>query len=142
MFDDLICTPADHYWIIGHDATQVYSSGRVQMVPISDAVYGEWATHKLASRVASMGELVAVLRTANVAPYITVAPRQARLALAAAGLLDQVETAVRTAGGTTKISWEYATEIYRGDPLIATLQPAISLSDVQIDALFAAAAGL
>lgn len=72
----------------------------------------------------------------------TVTPRQARLALFAAGLLDVVEAAVNRAGGETQITWEYATEINRTDPLIATLADALGLKSDQIDALFVTAAAL
>lgn len=66
----------------------------------------------------------------------SVTPRQARLALLAAGLLDQVEATVKAAGGATQIAWDYATEINRTDPLIASIGSGLSLSDAQIDALF------
>lgn len=71
---------------------------------------------------------------------VSVTPRQARLALLGAGLLDQVEAAVVQAGGTTQITWEYATEIRRDDPLIESIGNALGLNEAQKDALFAAAA--
>lgn len=80
-----------------------------------------------------------------VPPVVAVAvvtPRQARLALLGAGLLPQVEAAVAAAGGATQITWDYATQIVRNDPLITTLAGALKLSDAQIDALFATAATL
>lgn len=78
-----------------------------------------------------------------VPPKVTkVTPRQARLALLAAGLLPQVQAAVDAANGATKITWEYASEIDRNDPLIATLGLALGLTDAQIDALFETAATL
>lgn len=70
----------------------------------------------------------------------TVSPRQARLALLAAGLLDQVEAAVNAAGGATKVSWDFATQINREDPLIAAIGAAIPLTSDQIDTLFKYAA--
>lgn len=80
------------------------------------------------------------LAAGNVPVPLSVTPRQARLALFGAGLLEQVEAAVDAAGGQTKITWEYATEINRNDPLIQTLGFALGLSDKQIDALFVQAA--
>lgn len=80
-----------------------------------------------------------------VAPVVavsTVSPRQARIALLQAGLLDQVEAAVAQAGGATKITWDYATEINRGDPLITTLGAALNLDADTIDVLFRHAATL
>lgn len=50
-----------------------------------------------------------------------VSARQARLALLAAGLLDQVEAAVQSVGGATKISWEYADVITRNDQMVANI---------------------
>jgi hypothetical protein len=72
----------------------------------------------------------------------TVSPRQARLALLAAGLLDQVEASVSAAGGATKITWDYATEINRTDPLIISIGAALKLTDDQIDVLFRYAASV
>jgi hypothetical protein len=69
-----------------------------------------------------------------------VSPRQARLALLAAGVLDQVQAAVDAAGGATKIAWEYATEINRTDPLILSIGAALNFSPEQIDTLFKYAA--
>lgn len=85
--------------------------------------------------------------TAPIVPIVTssagtVTPRQARLALLSAGLLDQVEAAVNAAGGATKITWEYATEIRRSDPLISSIGTTLSLTAAQIDALFLAAGTL
>lgn len=72
----------------------------------------------------------------------TVTPRQARLALLHAGLLDQVEAAVTSAGGVTKITWDYATQINRTDPLIAAISAGLNLTADVVDALFTHAATL
>lgn len=73
-------------------------------------------------------------------PVVTVTPRQARLALLSAGLLDQVQATVDAAGGATKITWEYATVIERNSPLIETLGGSLGLTATQIDTLFRFAA--
>lgn len=76
-----------------------------------------------------------------VAPALTgVTPRQARLALHSAGLLEQVQAAVDAAGGDTKISWEYSTIIERNSPLIASIGGSLGLTPEQIDVLFKYAA--
>jgi hypothetical protein len=76
-------------------------------------------------------------------PVVTrVTPRQARLALLAAGLLPQVEAAVKAAGGATQITWEYATEIDRNSELINTLGTQLGLTAFAIDYLFNQAATL
>lgn len=72
----------------------------------------------------------------------SVTPRQARLALLGAGLLDQVDAAITVAGGATKITWDWASAIYRNDPLIAAISSGLHLTDAQIDALFTKAATL
>lgn len=73
-----------------------------------------------------------------------VSMRQGRLALLGVGLLDTVEAAIASIADTTErraaqIDWEYATEIRRTSPLIASLGPALGLSEAQIDQLFIAA---
>lgn len=73
---------------------------------------------------------------------VLVTPRQARLALLEAGLLDQVQAAVTAAGGATQIAWEYATVLDRNDALIVSIGTALDLSPSQIDALFTQAATL
>jgi len=128
--------PRDWYWVIGSGTSQVYASARGQFVSVDDPVYLEWLSDSTPTHIDTMDSLKAVLTDANVAPYLTVTPRQARLALLGAGLLDEVETAVTNAGGAAKITWDYATQIRRTDPLVTILGTALGLSDAQIDALF------
>ena len=71
-----------------------------------------------------------------------VSARQAKLALLAVGLLDDADAAAVAAGRAVEIEWEYATEIRRENALIAALGAGIGLSEVDIDALFVAAAKL
>ena len=73
-------------------------------------------------------------------PVEAVSPRQARLALLEAGLLDRVAAVIATASKADQISWEFATEIRRDDPLIATIGSALNLSSDQIDVIFKYAA--
>lgn len=72
--------------------------------------------------------------------------RQARLALHAAGLLSQVDTVIdsmeepeKTAA---KIEWEYALELKRSHPLVASLSSSLGLSETDIDNLFIQASQL
>jgi len=68
---------------------------------------------------------------------------QARAALIAAGLYDQVDAAVHASGDALAIqAWEYANSVYRQSSLINQLGTAIGLSGAQIDALFIAAAAV
>lgn len=91
-------------------------------------------------------EIISKARELELNPNIvipkTVTPRQARLVLLQAGLLDQVESSINTVGGSAKITWEYATQIDRDDPLITTLGQSLNLTDQQIDNLFIQAATL
>lgn len=76
----------------------------------------------------------------------TLTPRQLRLALHGAGLLDGVAAAINTMPEPqrtqARITWEYATEYERGHPLVASLGAALGLTVEQIDALWQQAAGL
>jgi hypothetical protein len=54
--------PANNYWIVSGDTTQVYSSASAQYVPVSDASYQTWlALGNLTSRINSEAELWDVL---------------------------------------------------------------------------------
>lgn len=75
-------------------------------------------------------------------PVLSVTQRQARLALFQSGLLDQVEAAVTQAGGATKITWDYATDISRDNPMLLEIAQALNLTEKQIDDLFALASTL
>lgn len=92
-------------------------------------------------QAAALAVLAAFNPSAPVIPT-SVTPRQARIALLGAGLLPQVEAAVASVGGATQITWDYATQITRDDPLIQTLGTVLKLSSAQIDALFQLASTL
>lgn len=68
--------------------------------------------------------------------------RQAKLALLAAGLLDDVDAAVSAADRATQIEWEYATEVRRDWPTLTAVQAVAGLTDEQVDGLFIAASAL
>ena len=87
------------------------------------------------------GELTIAPYVPPPAPPVTqVSMRQARLALLAAGLLDDVEAMIVQADREVKIDWEYATVVDRSSPLVAAIGSALGLTNEQIDALFADAA--
>jgi hypothetical protein len=98
----------------------------------SAAIQG--STDPKAGPIIAAFDPVAELAAANVPQSVT--PRQARLALNAAGLLAQVNTAINAADQATQIAWNYASEIRRTDPLITTLGTTLNLTSAQIDALF------
>ncbi len=76
----------------------------------------------------------------------SVSMRQARLALFHAGLLQLVNDAVTgmpgAEGEAARIEWEYAAEVRRDSPLVASLAEPLSLSEADLDLLFVAAAVL
>jgi len=67
---------------------------------------------------------------------------QARRALLAADMLDQVEAAIARQPRAVQITWEYATEIHRDDPMLIEVAQAIGLNTNTLDDLFRAAAKL
>lgn len=83
--------------------------------------------------------------TVNPVPQV-VSMRQARLALLGAGLLSTVEAEIAALDepykSTFQIEWDYATEVDRQWPTLLALQPALGLTDEQIDQLFVAASQL
>ena len=90
-------------------------------------------------------ELAAQLAAKRVGTIVSM--WQARRALKAQGLLSTVQQAIDSIPDpdereTAQIDWEYATEVRRVSPLIASLGPVLRLSDEQIDALFEAAAAI
>lgn len=121
----------------------IVNDGVVTNVAVSDApLESNW----IASDVAQVGwtfdgQAFAAPEPVVVVPEV-VSMRQARLALLAAGLLDDVEAAIAAAPQGARIEWEYATEVRRDYGLVLTLAPALGLTDRQLDDLFVAAASL
>lgn len=72
----------------------------------------------------------------------SVGPYQARAALLAADLLDDVEALIADpeTDRAIKIAWEYASEFKRESPFIEQMAAALSLTEKQVDELFIAAA--
>lgn len=62
--------------------------------------------------------------------------RQAKLALLDAGLLDDIEAMVAKSERAVQISWEYATEFERINPLILAFQSQMQMGDEALDELF------
>jgi len=77
---------------------------------------------------------------------MVVSPRQARLALNAAGLLANVETAIEAMSDPEKtvvrLEWEYATQIERTSAWVVSMGTALGLTELELDQLFISAAGL
>ena len=64
-----------------------------------------------------------------------ITPRQARLALHRAGLLDEVATAL-AADKEMEIWWEYSLDIQRNHEMVIVLGAQLGLTEVQLDQLF------
>jgi hypothetical protein len=71
-----------------------------------------------------------------------VTPRQVRLLLLQQGLLDQVEAMISGQDRAARITWEFAVEFRRDDPLLISLGTALGLTSQQIDEFFIAASAL
>jgi len=77
---------------------------------------------------------------------VVVTMRQARLALHERGLLSLVQDAIALIPEPDKtkiqIEWEYASEVDRNSSWVSVLQPALGLTDEQMDDLFETALSL
>lgn len=85
-----------------------------------------------------------IIRTpdpASIPPY-SITPRQCRLLLLQQGLLSDVENMIANQDEATKITWEYALEFCRDDPLLLQLAKNLNLTEEQIDQFFIAASKL
>lgn len=103
-----------------------------------DAIPGDAAPVTDEERAAILGTVT----PGEPAPVTVVSMRQARLALLAAGLLDDANAAVAAAGQAAQIEWEFSNEVRRDNALIAALAGPLGLDDAALDALFAQAAAL
>jgi hypothetical protein len=92
--------------------------------------------------IGSVWNGTALVQTQSVVVPAVVSPRQARLALHQANLLDEVETVIAAADKGTQLAWEYAIEFRRNDALVNGLGQQIGLTSGQIDQLFITASTL
>jgi hypothetical protein len=69
-----------------------------------------------------------------------VSMKQARLALLEANLLPVVNDTIAAGDEASKITWDYAAEVNRNDPLVMSMKSVLGLSDAQLDDLFMLAA--
>lgn len=133
--------PDNHYWFVGGDTTQVYSSASASTVPVSDATYQAWlANGPGTSSIDTQTALADYLRLQGVKPYRSVSPRQIRIALNIQGLRPQVENWISTQDANTQDSWAHASVIVEDNALIAACMTAIGKTDADRTALFNLAA--
>jgi hypothetical protein len=85
-----------------------------------------------------------VVQQAETAAYVpqVVSPRQMKLAMLGAGMLDDVEAFVAAADRAVQITWENAVEWRRDDAMVNGMGAAFGLTSPQVDDLFTAAATL
>lgn len=76
----MIFDPMNWFWIVGDDDTRAYSSAAGGYVDVAQA------PEDRITRIASMDELIEVLRAANVPPYHSVSPYRIVRRLEEAGL--------------------------------------------------------
>lgn len=76
----------------------------------------------------------------------SVTMRQARIALAQAGILSTVNSAIAamtgTAGDVARIEWEYSSSVERDRPFVQSMKASLGLTEKQLDDLFTLAATL
>ena len=118
---------------LGHDDFTLRGDGTVLL----DGAPGELPTvlTPLTEGEIAAAEAAIAADAAAIVPD-RVSARQARLALIGAGLIGVVEAAVAGLSAYDRAEWEYAAEIRRDHPLIASLGVALSLSTEDIDDLF------
>lgn len=76
-------TPNNWYWAVADSETQAYSSATQSLVPIEEV------DPERLTRIASMDELIEVLRAANVPPYHRISSYRIVRRLEAGGFADQ-----------------------------------------------------
>lgn len=72
----------------------------------------------------------------------TITPRQVRLLLLQQGQLGEVETMISQQSEAVRITWEYALEFNRADPLLGQLAQELGITETQLDQFFRAASVL
>lgn len=96
---------------------------------------------------AKLGPVPTKAMLVNDKPHITVVTmRQARTALALAGLLPAVNAAIEslpgTAGDLARIEWEFSSEVQRDRGIVSQLGAALGVTNAQLDSLFTTASTL
>jgi hypothetical protein len=120
------------------DTLRVFENRSIALFEEKDFILGVWQQ--------AHSRYLAELEKPVVPGVQSVTPRQARLALLNAGLLDQIDTTINGMSepdqSVARINWEYATEIVRNDPWVLGLGAALGLDDAGLDQLFITAATL
>ena len=127
-------------------ASELPATLTAKQAEMDEALATAQADHvaELAAKDAEIARLTALIPAPVIVDGVpqTVTMRQARLALLASGLLDDVTAAVAGAGQAAQIEWEYASDVGRNATLIQSLAGVMGLTDEQLDGLFVLAATL
>lgn len=94
------------------------------------------------SRTATAEEEAQIMAQMAVAVPQSVSPRQLKLALLGAGLLDSVEAFVGAAPREAQIGWAETIDFQRSNGLLNQMAEGFGLSGDQVDDIFRAAAAL
>ena len=117
--------------------------GDVVTETIPVLIDGVW-TQQWAVRDFTTDEVAANLQAEREEMLVTMA--QARLVLLGANLLSGVDAAIASLPSPQKeaaeIEWQYQASVRRLSPLVASLGPALGLSDAQLDDLFRQASAI
>lgn len=89
----------------------------------------------------SSGNVVSSIDVPDEVPS-SISPRQARLALHGAGLLDAVESMVQVADRTVQIYYESSVDWRRDDPILIGMANQLGMTADQLDDLFRQASQL
>src|SRR5262245_715375 len=85
--------PANHFWFVGDNDAEVYSTAARRYVPFDEAVH---IVGDNTSRVMAWGELEAYLRAKNVPPYHSVSSYRIVRRLEDAGKIDEADAALES----------------------------------------------
>jgi hypothetical protein len=94
------------------------------------------------SRIADYEVQDGVLLPLAALPLADVSPRQIRQALTAAGLRDQVESAVAASSADIKDWWEFSTSVERDNEHVIAMAAKLGVTERQLDDLFTLAGTL
>jgi hypothetical protein len=135
--------PYDWFWIVGGDATRLWSSKTGGYVASS-----LWDTFPC-TRIPSEADLTDVLATYGLSGPMAIVPKQVtlyqgRAMLIQVGMFDQVKAAVDAQGQNSLAyqAFEYANHWYRDSEFITSMAAGLGLSEAQIDGLFIAASSV
>ena len=141
---------------IGEKAASEVNHGPNAIEHYADADLTRYCISKLTIGNAPSGKVLSSYALALANGHITVTPTwintpappvpatvsrmQAKLALNAAGRLDQVEAGVASASREVQLYWAEVSEIHRDHAILAQMTTALGLTSAQVDDLFRAAA--